>query len=391
MEQFEYYNPARIVFGKDKELETGRLVKPYAKKVLLHYGGGSIKKNGVYDRVVASLRQEQIEFVELAGVVPNPRYSMVQKGIALCKEEQIDFILAVGGGSVIDSAKAIAVGYYVDPSVDYWETYFMTGKPAEKALPIGVVLTMPAAGSETSSGTVVTNDETHFKRSIGGECMIPKFAIINPENNYTMPKYQISCGCADIFAHLMERYFTQVSHVDYSDRLLEASMKTLIHYAPLALEHPCDYDIRAEIAWVGTIAHNNLLDRGRLGDWGSHDLQHELGAIYDIYHGEGLSIMFPAWMKYVWKENPERFVQFAMRVWGVDYAMEDPERTILEGIHQTEVFFQRLGLPIRLHELNIDDTHFREMAEKLLVNREYAGNFKHLTVDDAYNIYCLAK
>lgn len=391
MDNFRFYNPARIIFGKDTEKEVGAEVAKYGKKVLLHYGGGSIKKNGVYDKVIASLEANQLEWIELGGVVPNPRYSLIQKGIELCKVNNIDFILAVGGGSVIDSAKGIAAGVLLDDSENLWEDYYMHKKGPTVALPIGCVLTIPAAGSESSSGSVVTNDETHYKRSMGGECLISRFSIINPESHMTLPPYQIACGCADILAHLMERYFTPTQNVDFTDRLLEASMKTLINYAPLALAHPNDYDIRAEIAWVGTIAHNSLLNTGRLGDWASHDLEHEMGAIYDIYHGEGLSITFPAWMKYVYPHNPSRFVQFAQRVWNVEYSSEQEERIILEGIKRLERFFTELGLPTRCSQLKIDDSQFREMARKLLVNRDHAGEFLQLKEEDAYQIYTLAK
>lgn len=391
MDNFRFYNPARIIFGKDTEKEVGAEVAKYGKKVLLHYGGGSIKKNGVYDKVIASLEANQLEWIELGGVVPNPRYSLIQKGIELCKVNNIDFILAVGGGSVIDSAKGIAAGVLLDDSENLWEDYYMHKKGPTVALPIGCVLTIPAAGSESSSGSVVTNDETHYKRSMGGECLISRFSIINPESHMTLPPYQIACGCADILAHLMERYFTPTQNVDFTDRLLEASMKTLINYAPLALAHPNDYDIRAEIAWVGTIAHNSLLNTGRLGDWASHDLEHEMGAIYDIYHGEGLSITFPAWMKYVYPHNPTRFVQFAQRVWNVEYSSEQEERIILEGIKRLEGFFTELGLPTRCSQLKIDDSRFKEMSQKLLIHRDHAGEFFQLKEEDAYQIYTLAK
>lgn len=390
MKNFTYKSPTEVVFGKDTVGEVGTYMKQLGKRVLLHYGGGSIKKNGIYETVVKSLKEQQLEIVEFGGVVPNPRYSTVLKGIELCRTHQVDCILAVGGGSVIDSAKAIAAGYYIEHE-DFWNDYFMVHKRPQFALPLGVVLTIPAAGSETNRGAVITNDETEFKRSIGADCMIPRFAIIDPQTHFTLPNYQTACGCTDIIAHLLERYFTQTTNVDFSDRFIEASLKTMIHYAPLALKYPTDYNIRSEIAWCGTIAHNGLLGKGRQEDWGTHDLQHELGAIYDITHGEGLAVMFPAWMKYVWKENPTRFVQFARRVWDIDYAYEKEEETILAGIDKMERFFQELGLATRLHELNIDDSNFAVMAEKLLLGKEYAGNFMHLTKEDAIHIYQLAK
>ncbi|MBS6168487.1 iron-containing alcohol dehydrogenase [Dielma fastidiosa] len=392
MDNFVFYNPAKIIFGKDQEKTAGEWIRKYdGHKVLLHYGGGSIKKNGVYDTIIASLKANDLPFVELGGVVPNPRYSLIQEGIALCKREDVDFILAVGGGSVIDSAKGIAAGVLLNEDEDLWEDYYMFKRGPEKALPLGTVLTIPATGSESSRSSVVTNEATHFKRSMAADCMIPKFSIINPKTHYSLPPYQIACGCADILAHLMERYFTPTENVDFTDRMLEASMKTVINYAPLAIKYPTDYNIRAEIAWVGTIAHNGLLNTGRLGDWASHDLEHELGAIYDIYHGEGLAITFPAWMKYVYKQNPKRFVQFAQRVWDVEFSAEQEERIIFEGIHRLERFFTELGLPIRCSQLHIDHSRFREMAQKIMVNRDHEGVFMKLYEEDCYQIYCLSE
>ena len=391
MNNFTFSSPTNVIFGKGNDKEVGKYVKPLGKKVLLHYGGGSIKRNGLYDTVVESLKAEGLEIVELDGVVPNPRYSKIKEGALLCRKENVDVVLAVGGGSVIDSAKAIAAATLIEEDEDFWDDYIMKKRRPVKALPIGVVLTLPAAGSETNRGIVITNDQTQFKRSLGSDHMIPKFAIINPENHYSLPSYQTACGSADIIAHLLERYFTHTTDVDFSDRLIEASLRTMIHVAPLAIKNPEDYNLRAEIAWCGTLAHNGILGKGRTEDWGTHSLQHELGAIYDITHGEGLSIMFPAWMKYVWKENPKRFVQYAMRVWNVDYAVEKEEEMILEGIRRTEVFFKELGLATRLSELNIDDSKFEEMAKKMLLGKETEGNFKKMTVEDAVNIYKLAQ
>ena len=391
MNNFTFSSPTNVIFGKGNDKEVGKYVKPWGKKVLLHYGGGSIKRNGLYDTVVESLKAEGLEIVELDGVVPNPRYSKVKEGALLCRKENVDVVLAVGGGSVIDSAKAIAAATLIEEDEDFWDDYIMKKRRPTKALPIGVVLTLPAAGSETNRGIVITNDQTQFKRSLGSDHMIPKFAIINPENHYSLPSYQTACGSVDIIAHLLERYFTHTTDVDFSDRLIEASLRTMIHVAPLAIKNPEDYNLRAEIAWCGTLAHNGILGKGRVEDWGTHSLQHELGAIYDITHGEGLSIMFPAWMKYVWKENTKRFVQYAMRVWNVDYAVEKEEEMILEGIRRTEVFFKELGLATRLSELDIDDSKFEEMAKKMLLGKETEGNFKKMTVEDAVNIYKLAQ
>ena len=285
MINFEYYNPARIIFGKGAENQVGKEVARYGKRILLHYGGGSIKRNGLYDRVVASLQAEGLFFVELGGVQPNPRLSLVRKGIELCKEHNVDFILAVGGGSTIDSSKAIAAG--VCCKEDIWEYYLNENKQIEGALPVGVVLTIPAAGSESSDSSVITNEEENYKRYIGSEYLTPKFALMNPEVTFSMPANQIANGCSDIVAHLMERYFTTVKHVDFTDRLIEGAIRTILYHGPMALAHPTDYDIRAEIMWTGTVAHNNLLNMGRIGDWASHDIEHELSAQYDIAHGAG--------------------------------------------------------------------------------------------------------
>ncbi len=390
MINFEFYNPARIIFGKDTESQAGKQISKFGKRVLLHYGGGSIKANGVYDKVVKALQAEGLFFVELSGVVPNPRLSLVRKGIELCKENNLDFVLAVGGGSVIDSAKSIAAG--VRYSGDVWELYMDNSKLTglTEALPVGVVLTIPAAGSESSTASVITNEEGWLKRAINTEVIIPKFAVLNPESSYTLPAYQTACGASDIFAHLMERYFTQEPNVDFTDRLIEANIRTILNNAPLALKNPHDYNIRAEIMWAGAVAHNNLLNTGRIGDWGSHDIEHEISGAYDIAHGAGLSIVFPAWMKYVYKQNVDKFIQFAMRVFNVDFSFDDKEKIVFEMIERLEAWYVRMGLPIRLSDVNIGSERIREMADKCMVGRTYAGNFQQLKADDIYEIYKLA-
>lgn len=389
MINFEYYNPARIIFGKGVENQVGKEVARYGKRILLHYGGGSIKRNGLYDRVVASLQAEGLFFVELGGVQPNPRLSLVRKGIELCKEHNVDFILAVGGGSTIDSSKAIAAG--VCCKEDIWEYYLNENKQIEGALPVGVVLTIPAAGSESSDSSVITNEEENYKRYIGSEYLTPKFALMNPEVTFSMPANQIANGCSDIVAHLMERYFTTVKHVDFTDRLIEGAIRTILYHGPMALAHPTDYDIRAEIMWTGTVAHNNLLNMGRIGDWASHDIEHELSAQYDIAHGAGLSIVFPAWMKYVYKTDIDKFVQFAVRVFDVSLAFDDKEQIVFEMIDRLESWYKKkMGLPTRLSDVGIGEEHLRLMAERCLAGRDGVGHFRHLQVEDVYNIYKLA-
>lgn len=388
MLNFEFYNPARIVFGRGAEEKTGELAKRLGTKALLHYGGGSVKATGVYDKVVRSLEKAGVPYVELSGVKPNPRLSLVHQGIKLCRDEGVDFVLAVGGGSVIDSAKAIAAGVPYDG--DVWDFYLDEEKGPFTALPIGVVLTIPAAGSESSTGSVITNETGWLKRAMNKEVLIPKFAVMNPEFTFTLPPYQTACGASDILAHMFERYFTQVEHTDLTDRLLEAAMKTLLIYAPIVMENPTDYDARAEVMWTGTIAHNNLLNTGRIGDWASHNLEHELSGIYDIAHGAGLSIVFPAWMRHCHKAKPARFVQLAMRVFDVDLAMEDDEKIIEEMIRRLETWYKRLGLPVRMSDAGIAGDRIGEMAKKLFIGQPEQGNFMRLTEEDALQIYKLA-
>lgn len=385
MDNFEFLSPTKIIFGKGTENQVGQEIKKCgAKKVLFHYGGGSIKRSGLYDKIVASLKEAGIDFIELGGVQPNPRVSLVREGIKLCRDNSIDFILAVGGGSVIDSSKAIGVG--VPYSGDVWDFYAGKAEPKE-TLPVGVVLTIPAAGSEASKSSVLTNEDGWYKRGLNVEIIRPKFAIMNPELTFTLPPYQTVCGASDIMAHIMERYFTYTPHVDLTDRLCEGTLKTVIKNLPIVLEQPDNYDARAEIMWASTIAHNDLLSTGRVGDWASHGIEHELSGIYDVPHGAGLAVVFPAWMKYVYKEGVDKFVQFAVRVWNVDMDFEDPERTALAGIDRLKAFYKSVGLPTSLKELNIPDDRLEEMADKCTAgDTQTTGNFKKLGKQDVLNI-----
>jgi len=393
MQDFTFSLPTVCVFGREPEKALKEQLAGRAKKVLFHYGEGSIKKNGVYDMVIRTLGELGIPFTELGGVQPNPRLSLVHKGIELCREHQLDFILAAGGGSVIDSAKGIAAGVKYDG--DVWDFYSEKVElPAEREhfLPVGVILTIPAAGSEASTGSVVTNDDGQMKRYINTALLKPVFSILNPEYTFSLPPYQVACGCADIMAHMFERYFTKENDVDVTDRLLEANMRSVIHYSKLAQDFPDDYDIKAQLMWAGTIAHNDMLGVGRVEDWATHNIEHELSGIYDVYHGEGLSIMFPAWIRYNWKEAPARFVQFFRRVFDVDYAVGQDERTIGEGLQRLENYYKSIGLPVRLSEVNIGEDRLREMAEKCVMDRGgTVGNLKKLTAGDIYNIYLLAR
>jgi len=387
MLNFNFQNTTEIVFGKGVETQVGKKVSEYGKKVLLHYGGTSLKKFGLYDKVIKSLTDEGIEIFELGGVLPNPRLSLVKEGIKICKDNNIDIILAVGGGSAIDSAKAIGAGVEYDG--DIWD--FFEGKvTVSKTLPLGVVLTIPAAGSEASSGTVITNEDGWYKKSFGGNIIRPKFAIMNPELTYTLPSYQTAAGAVDIMAHVLERYFTNEKYVELTDRLSEAVLKTVILNTPKALNFPEDYNARAEIMISSTIAHNSLLDMGRESDWASHGIEHELSGIYDITHGAGLAIILPAWMKYVYRTNIDRFVQFAIRVWNVDMNFSDPEATIFEGIKRMEEFFTSIDMPTRLSQADIDSEKFEEMAAKA-TEHGTVGNFVKLTKEDIINIYRLAE
>lgn len=383
MENFVWYNPTKIIFGKDEHKNVGQVTAQYSKKVLLHYGGKSVKATGTYDVVVASLREAGIDFVELGGVQPNPRLSLVYEGIELCKKENIDFILAVGGGSVIDSAKAIAMGVCYDG--DVWDLYSKGVEP-QKLLDIGVILTIPAAGSESSDGSVITKEETQEKRSCCSPLLYPKFAILNPELCYTLPENQIRAGGTDILAHVMERYFSPNGNTDLSDRLCEATMQSLIHNLPKVLENKTNYDAWAEVMWTGNVAHNGLLGRGRQEDWSSHAIEHELSAIYDIAHGAGLAIIFPAWMKNVYKEHPQRFVQFAQRVFGIEIAGKEKDAICQEAILALEEFLHQIGLPTRLSEIGIDDTNFELMAQKAC-GGSLMGSLKKLSKEDIVTIY----
>lgn len=389
MENFVFQNPTKILFGRGMENAVGAETATYSKKILLHYGGGSIKNSGLYDRVTASLKKAGVEWIELAGVKPNPRLSLVQEGVKLVKQHKLGLILAVGGGSVIDSAKAIAMGAVINGNV--WDFYLGKGAPTA-ALPIGTVLTIPAAGSEASTGTVITNEDGWLKRAVNSELIYPRFSILNPELAFSLPKFQVACGVTDIMAHLMERYFTNVPHVAFTDRLLEATMKTLICQAPLVLQNPKNYDAWAEIMWAGTIAHNNLLNTGRVGDWGSHDIEHEISGIYDIAHGAGLAIVFPAWMKFVYKHDVDRFVQWAVRVWNVDMDVFNPEGVALAGIDKMEAFFKSMSLGTRLADLEIKGDRIDEMAEKGTDgDTRKLGNFVPLNREAVHKILKLAE
>ncbi len=392
MLNFDFQNATRIIFGKETQRSVGELLKPHGCKVLLHYGGSSIKKSGLYDEVVASLRAAGVDFVELGGVVPNPRLTLVQQGIALCRQEGVGLILAVGGGSAIDSAKAIAMGVYYDG--DVWDIYEQH-KPIQRALPVATILTIPAAGSEASTSTVITNEAKQMKLGYGSNLLRPVFSIMNPELFFTLPKNQIANGVADMMSHIFERYFTNTTRTDLTDGLCEATLRTIMKNALIVSADPADYDAWCQVGFGGTIAHNDLLGLGRAQDWACHGMEHELSAIYDVAHGAGLAVLTPAWMQYVYKANIDMFVQFAVNIMGVQGSYREPDAIVLEGIARLREFFRKMGLPGTLAELGIDGANLELMAKKATgeaYGSEHGiGGLKRLLWKDVLEIYKLAK
>ncbi|MDD6872330.1 MAG: iron-containing alcohol dehydrogenase [Clostridiales bacterium] len=385
MLNFNYYSPTEFVFGRGAEERAGEMIrKRGGTKVLVHFGGGSAIRSGLMDRVTASLDAAGLPYITLGGVQPNPRSSLVYRGIELARAEGVDFILAVGGGSVIDSSKAIALG--VPYEGDFWDFFCGKAKP-ERALGVGVVLTLAAAGSEGSKSCVITQEDGGFKRGCGNELNRPKFALMNPEVTYTLPAYQTACGATDMMAHVLERYFTNEKGVDLTDRLCEAVLSAVIKAAPVAIAEPDNYEARAQLMWASTLAHNDSCGLGREGDWASHQIEHELSARYDVAHGAGLAVVFPAWMRYQLDHDPMRFAQLAVRVWGCDMDFEHPEKTGLEGIERYEQFLKSIGMPTRLGELHVDPADIPAMAEKCKRNNAgKLGFFRPLDTGDIAKI-----
>jgi len=387
MNNFNFYSPTSFVFGKERENEAGKYVKRFGgSKVLIHFGGGSVVKSGLLDRVKKSLAEAGIAFAELGGVVPNPRSGLVYEGIEICKRENIDFILAVGGGSVIDSAKAIALGALYEG--DFWDFYL--GKRVEKALPVATILTISAAGSEGSNGSVITHENGMLKRACGGDAMRPVFSILNPELTCSLPNYQTACGSTDMMAHVMERYFTNTKDVEITDRLCEGILLTIINETPKALADKNDYQSRANLMWAGMVAHNDICGVGRDQDWSSHQMEHELSGLYDVAHGAGLAVMFPAWMKYVMHHDIMRFAQFAVRVWGCEMDFSNPENTARQGIAKMEQFFSSIGMPVRFSELGAKAEDISLLAKTMGLGAGTVGGFVKLTEEDVKKIYELA-
>ena len=389
MNNFTFYAPTYFAFGKDTENETGKYVKRFGgSRVLIHYGGGSVVRSGLLDRVKASLDQEGITYVELGGVKPNPRSGLVYEGIELCRKENVDFVLAVGGGSTIDSAKAIAAGAKYDG--DFWDYY--QGKPVEDALPIGTVLTISAAGSEGSPDSVITKEDGMFKRGASGEGFRPMFTIMNPELQKTLPAYQTACGITDIMAHLYERYLTNTKEVEVRDRMIEALLLAMIHEGPRVIEDADNYEARANVLWAGMMAHNNSCGVGRTQDWTSHDVEHELSALYDCAHGAGLAVVMPAVFTYNMKHDVMRFAQIAVRVWGCQMDFEHPEKTAKEGIEALRRFLISIGMPKNFEELGAKEEDIEKLAHTAVYGNGRngtLGGFVSLDQKDIENIYRL--
>ena len=390
MNNFTYYTPTKVVFGRGSEGQTGALVRERGcKKVLLHYGGGSAVRSGLLDRVKDSLREAGLEWTELGGALPNPRLSLVREGVDLCRREGVDFLLAVGGGSVIDSAKAMAYGAAEEG--DVWDLY--CGKrQARAALPVGAVLTIAAAGSEMSDSSVITNEDGWIKRGYSSDLCRPVFAVMNPELTMTLPAYQTACGCTDILMHTMERYFHPEAGMALTDSLAEALMRTVMESARVLTKEPENYEARAEVMWAGSLSHNGLTGCGAGGDWMTHKLEHELGGLYDVAHGAGLAAVRGSWARYVYRSCPERFARFAVHVLGLP-AGADAEETALRGIGAMEDFYRELGMPTSLRELGVAPTE----AELALLARKCAaacrgggGAVRRLEEADLAAIYRMA-
>lgn len=389
MNNFVFYSPTEFVFGKNTEVQVGALARKYgAQKVMIVYGGGSVVRSGLLDRVKQSLQEAGVAYCEMGGVQPNPIDGKVYEGIQLCRREQVDMMLPVGGGSVIDTAKAIAAGVLYDG--DFWD-FFIGRAKVEKALKVAVVLTIPAAGSEGSGNTVITKTETLQKLGLcAPEHLRPVFSIMNPELTYTLPAYQTACGIADMMAHIMERYFTNTPDVEISDRLCEGTLTAIIKEAYRVKQQPDNYAARANIMWCGTVAHNGICGVGREEDWASHALEHEISAIYDVAHGAGLAVIFPAWMAFMAEHNPAKIAQFAHRVFDIPKS-EDLEEMALAGTARLKHFFRYMGLPVGFKELGIEHPDIDRMLVSLRRNKgELLGNYVKLTMTDCREIYRLA-
>lgn len=394
MNQFEFYSPTKVIFGKNAENQVAQELLAWgAHKVLIHYGGGSVIRSGLMARVEKSLQEARLPYVMLGGAKPNPRLSLVQEGIALCRKEDVDFILAVGGGSALDSAKAIALG--VPYEGDVWDFYEGKAVPSA-ALPHGNIVTLAATGSETSLSSVITKEEGLLKRGCNTPCNRPKFTLMNPELLYTLPPYQTACGIVDIMMHTMERYFSSGGINEMTDRIAEALLRTVIQYGPVCIKEPENYQARSEVMWAGSLSHNTLTGLGRAGDWSCHQMEHELGGLYDVAHGAGLAAVWGTWARYVVDADPMRFARFGVNVWGLNMNYEDPMETAQAAICRTEDFFRCIGMPVSLGELmpgkTVTEEEIEELGEKCShFRRRTIGSMKKLGKEDMKNIYRLSK
>ena len=391
MDHFQVHAPTQVVFGKNTEAQVGHWCKYYgAHKVLVHFGGHSAQKSGLLDRVCDSLKKAGLDYVLLGGVVPNPQLGLIREGIELCRKEKVDFILAVGGGSVIDSAKGI--GYGLANPGDVWD-YYAKKKEVHACAPLGAVLTIAAAGSEMSNCSVVTNEDGWLKRGLSTDYGYCKFAIMNPELTYTLPAYQTASGCTDIVVHTLERYFTapEVHQLELIDGIAETLLRTVIRNTSIALNKPTDYNARAEIMWSGTLSHNDTTGDRSFGDWSCHQLEHELSAMFGVAHGAGLAAVWGSWARYVYKENPHRFAQLATNVFNIPYNYENVEATARAGIAAMESFFRHIGMPTSIHELigkELSEEEIKTLAYKCsFMHTRTIGQFKVLQLEDMENIY----
>lgn len=391
MYDFQYFSPTKVFFGRDTEKQVGHVLKEYDyTKVLLHYGGGSVKRSGLFDKITTNLAQAGLDYIELGGVEPNPKIGLIREGIELCKKEQVDFILAIGGGSVIDSAKSISMG--LANNQDPWEMISSQQMPTAK-FPVGVVLTIAAAGSEMSNSHVVTNPEFQLKRALNHDLLRPVVAFMNPENTFTVSKYQTSCGIVDIMMHTFERYFTADQDNDLIDRISEGLLVAVKNAGIKALEEPLNYEARATLMWASSLSHNGLTGCGKHTFFPAHQLEHDVSGIFDhVAHGAGLSVLFPAWALYVYKYDLRKFCQFATRVWGIEMNYDHPEQTALAGIEAMKTYFKSLGMPVSFKELDINPADYEKIADKTTNGgTKVKMSYIPLTKEDILNIYQLAE
>lgn len=382
MNKFEFYNPTKIVFGENSINKLNELIKPFGKNIMLAYGGGSIKKNGIYNSVIEILKSENKNIFELSGITPNPRLDKVYEGIKICKESNINFILAVGGGSVIDCSKAIAVGAKTDK--DVWEAFYKNKENCIDAIPLGTILTISATGSEMNKGSVITNWETHEKLSYKTEYMFPKFSILDPTYTYSLPKEQIVYGSIDILAHIFEQYFSYPDQSNVSDNLAEGIIKTVIENLENALENPTNYNARSNLMWASTMALNDVIRMGKEQDWSSHEMGHILSGLYDIPHGATLAIIFPNWMKHVYKNAPNKFKRYAINIWNINPEGKSDEEIALEGINKTQEYFAKIGAPVTLKDVNVSKEDIDKIVE--MSNFNGSGSYRKLYKEDVREI-----